>query len=144
MAERVSGGGFESFEHTADVGLRVWGSSLTELFEQAAAGLMDLMLDTDTVDAARTMSISALAHEPEELLVAWLEEILFAFEADAFAPATARVVSLGNGEVRGELSGEDFNPRRNEVRQVIKAVTYHDLTIKKVMGTYEVRIVFDV
>ena len=81
---------------------------------------------------------------PEELLVGWLEEILFAFEVDGFVPAAARVESLGDGEVVGELRGEDLDPRRHELRHAVKAVTYHDLAIKRVAGGYEVHIVFDV
>lgn len=136
--------GYETFEHTADVGLAVRGQSLQDLFEQAAAGFIDLMLDAETVSPTRTINITARAEQPEELLVAWLEEILFAFDAEAFAPAAARVESLGQGEVRGQLSGEDFDPQRHEVRLAVKAVTFHDLAIRNVGGRYEVKIVFDV
>lgn len=145
MSAQASGrGGYETFEHTADVGLKVWGASLKELFEQAAAGFIDVMLDPRTVRPERSVSIAATGEEPEELLVGWLEEILFAFEARGFAPATAHVKSLGEGELRGELLGEDLDLQRHELRQPVKAVTYHDLTIKRRGDLYEVRIVFDV
>ncbi len=136
--------GYSTFEHTADVGLEVRGTSLTDLFEQAAAGFIDLMFDTRTIRPVRTVPIAVLAEEPEELLVGWLEEILFAFDANGFAAAEARVASLGGGEVKGHLVGEDFDPRRHEVRMAVKAVTYHNLAIGKVGESYEVKIVFDV
>ncbi len=138
--------GYETFEHTADVGIEVRGRDLRDLLEQAAAGLIALLVDPATVDPADTRGIEAEAEaqEPEELLVAWLSEILYAFDAEGFAPAAARVESLEEGRVAGGLSGEKLDPERHEVRQPVKAVTYHDLNIREVGDHLEVRIVFDV
>jgi SHS2 domain-containing protein len=145
MADVTSStGGYEFFEHTADVGVRAWGGSLTELFEQAAAGFINAMFDPCTIRRRRVRQVTAAGQSPEELLVAWLEEILFAFDAERFAPAAASVASIEGGEVRGELWGEDFDPSRHRVRQAVKAVTYSDLRIEKRGDLYEVRIVFDV
>ncbi|MHC5034645.1 MAG: archease [Planctomycetota bacterium] len=138
------GSGYETFEHTADVGLKVRGATLRDLFEQAAAGFINVMFDTGTINCVRTMSISARGGDPEELLVAWLEEILFAVEADGFAPAAVRVTKLGPTEVAGELTGEDFDPERHHLSCAVKAVTYHDLKIRRTNGACEVSIVFDV
>ena len=136
--------GFEPVEHTADVGIRARGTSLSDLFEQAARGMIGLMLDPQRVRPASTRAISARAEQPDELLVAWLSEILFAFDGLGFAPASASVKLLGPHDVSGELSGEDFDPKRHRPRHGIKAVTYHDLAIKKVGDLYEVTIIFDV
>jgi SHS2 domain-containing protein len=136
--------GYEAFEHTADVGLRVWAETLAGLFEQAAAGFINLMLDPRSVERRRSVPVSLEAEEPEELLVAWLEEILFCLEARGLAPAEARVSSLSGNALRGELVGEDFDPKRHAVRQVVKAVTYHNLEVRRVGDGYEVRVIFDV
>jgi SHS2 domain-containing protein len=136
--------GYETIAHTADVGLRVRARSLPELFEQAALGLVSLMLDARTVRPVSVRAVRASAQEPEELLVAWLSEILFLFDTERFAPASVRVGSLGEGTVTGELRGEQFDRRRHRRRHVVKAVTYHDLTIRKVEDVYEVQIIFDV
>ena len=137
-------GGYESFEHTSDVGLRVWGRDLRELFEQAAEGLIDLLIDCDSVRVQRTLSISVRGEDPEDLLYAWLDEILYAFGVHQFAPASAHVGTLEGGRLTGELRGEEFDPTRHELRHGIKAVTYHDLAVQKKGDLYEVRIVFDV
>jgi SHS2 domain-containing protein len=140
----MSTGGFEAFEHTADVGLRVWGGGLVELFEQAAAGFIDLMVDPSTVRPAERRSIEVEAEETEELLVAWLAEILFAFDAEGFAPHSAEVERLEPGRLRGAIRGEPLDPARHELRQAVKAVTYHDLQVRRTDQGYEVRVVFDV
>jgi len=137
-------GGHETFEHTADVGVRVWGRTLEELFEQAAAGLIETMIDPSSVRERDRVSVSAEGPGSEDLLVAWLEEVLFAFEGRGFAPAAARVERMVEGRLEGTLSGEAFDRRRHRVRSEVKAVTYHDLVIKGTPQGLEVRIIFDV
>ena len=137
-------GGYESFEHTSDLGLKVRGRDLVDLFEQAAAGFIGLIIDPETVRPARSLTIRTSAEEPEELLVAWLQEILFAFEAEGFAPASARVDALGETDVTGHLMGEELELERHRLRHPVKAVTYHNLAIRVVKGLYEVSLVFDV
>ena len=145
MATGAEGeGGFEPFEHTADVGLRVWAPTPAELFEQAAAGLAALMFDTATVRPQRSIGIAAEGEEPEDLLVAWLGEVVFAYEVEGFVPGAAKVTALEHGRAEGRLTGEPFDPARHERRHSIKAVTYHDLEIQRTGDGYEVSIVFDV
>ncbi|NLW51542.1 MAG: archease [Candidatus Brocadiaceae bacterium] len=136
--------GYESLDHTADLALRVWAPSLRELIEQASAGFIGLMVDPETVEPEREAALAVTGEAPEELLVGWLNEILFAFDAEGLAPVRAVVDAVGAGEVRGRLFGQDFDPLRHEVRNVIKAVTYHDLVVRPSAGRLEVSIVFDV
>ncbi len=136
--------GHDTFEHTADIGIEAWGPGLEALFEEAAGALAEAMLIVDTVEETDTLSMAAQGEEPEELLIAWLEEVLFAFEGQDFAPVRARVDSLADGEVAGTLFGEPFDPTRHAVSAVVKAVTYHGLSIERHNGQHRVRIVLDV
>ncbi|MFW6188961.1 MAG: archease [Planctomycetota bacterium] len=140
----LDSGGYEEIEHTADIGLRVWAEDLPGVFERAAEGFIGLLLDPETVEPERTVQISADGADAEELLVGWLEDILFAFDARRFAPAGAEVTSFSETEMTGRLAGQGFDPDRHETRNAIKAVTYHDLKIEKSDRGYEVRIFFDV
>ena len=135
---------FEELEHPADLRLLVRGESLKELFENAARGMLELMLDLSTVTDADSKEMEAEGGDDESLLVDWLESILFAFDAEDFAPARVRVSELADGNVTGSVAGEHYDPERHDARADIKAVTWHDLEIKRVGGRYEVTIVFDV
>jgi SHS2 domain-containing protein len=132
--ERALGGtaqsGYETFDHTADVGLLVRGRDMEDLFVQAAAGLIALLFGAGPVQ--------------EELLVAWLEEILMAFELEGLAIAGVDGVRLGRGVVTGELAGEPFDAARHELCTHVKAVTYHDLVVRRSACGCEVRLVLDV
>ena len=120
------------------------GGSLAELLANAGRGMAQLMVDPATVNARESRGIEARGDDEESLLVAWLQEILFAFDADRFAPRDVTLDSLDGLRARGTIAGEPLNTARHEVRNLIKAVTWHDLEIKKTAGTYEVVIVFDV
>jgi SHS2 domain-containing protein len=136
--------GHGTFEHTADVGIDAWGPGLEALFEEAAAALMDAILDTGSVEETDTLTVSAEGKEPEELLVEWLEEVLYAFEVREFATGRARVDSLEDKRVEGTLFGEPFDPERHPTSSAVKAVTYHDLRIEQEDGQRRARIVLDV
>jgi len=146
--ERTLGGtaqsGYETFDHTADVGLLVRGRDMEDLFARAAAGLIELLFGAGPVQARTTRTVRAEGAGPEELLVAWLEEILMAFELEGLAIAGVYDVRLGRGVVTGELAGEPFDPARHELCTHVKAVTYHDLAVRSSAHGCEVRLVLDV
>jgi len=135
---------YEEFEHPADVGLRVRGSSLADLFRNAARGMMELMLEPGTVAPRDARTITATGDDVEMMLVGWLEEILFAFDADGFAPCEVEVELFEEGRVSGTLRGEPFDETVHEVRNVIKAVTWHGLKVEKQGETWRVNVLFDV
>ena len=135
---------YEPFDHPSDIGLRARGESLEELFENAAQGMIELMVNPAHVEDRGARPIEAEGDDTEGLLVAWLSEILYAFDAERFAPACAEVLSLGDGSVRGRLRGEELSSARHEFRSMIKAVTWHNLKVEKTPAGYQVSIVFDV
>ena len=135
---------YEEFEHTADLGLRARGGTWEDLLANAGRGMIGLMLDPDSVQALHERTVEADADDAEALVVAWLGEILFALDAERFAPAAVEVDVAEEGRVRGRLRGEPLDESRHHVRNVIKAVTWHDLRIVKTEEGYEATVIFDV
>ena len=135
---------YEQFDHDADIGLTVRGGTLQALFENAARGMIDVLLEPGRVRSRRVIDVSAEGDDPEMLLVAWLGEIQYCFEVDHFAPAQVHVDALGEGHVSGRLAGDEFDEARHRVRNPIKAVTYHNLKIEQGDEGFQVSIVFDV
>ena len=143
MPIEANGRGYETFEHTADLGLLVRGKDLRDLFEMAALGLCRTMFGAGVQESAER-PVAEEGEEPEELLVAWLEEIIFAFEAECFIAARGVVDEVGGGGVRGRLVGMTAPPGLQPVEHRVKAVTYHGLAIRHAAGMLEVRVVLDV
>src|SRR5574337_677585 len=136
--------GFELFETTADVGVMAWGETPEELFANAARGMLTLMVDADTVRSTGLLSIEAEGADLPSLLVAWLNELLYRCEADAWAPADVRVASVRDGRVSGALAGEPAEAGRHRFKGVVKAATYHLLECHKDRDRWRARVVFDV
>ena len=135
---------FEEIEHDADVALRVRGKTLERLFVNACGGMIELMLDPRRVKPAYFHEVDVQGDDLEGTLVKWLQEILYVFEVDGFAPCRAEVQSVKSGRVIGRLWGEEFTEGVHELRNLIKAVTWHNLKVEQTDDGYEVTIVFDV
>jgi len=145
MAENErSDAGYEPLEHTADIRIRVWAPDLPAFLRTAAEAMADQILDRATVAQTRAIAVRAEGADREELLVSWLEEVLSAFEIEGLAVGSVEPVEADDNSVSGVLKGEDFDSDKHEVRNVIKAVTWHDLEVRETDRGIEAVIVFDV
>lgn len=138
---------FRHLEHTADLALAVEAASLEELFADSLRGFTDCVTALERVRPQRRYRLAAVAPALDQLLVAWLEEALFAFEVrgEVFRQARARVRRTGEGwSVRGEARGEPWDPERHPFKVAIKAVTYHRLCLEQRGSRWLARVVFDI
>ena len=70
-------------DHLSDMGIEVKASSPGELFENAALGMFSIMYDLKDVEAKEKVEVSVKGKKGtdiEELLVSWLEKLLYIFE----------------------------------------------------------------
>jgi SHS2 domain-containing protein len=134
---------YEVLDHTADTGLRAYGVTLYELFENAAWGMFDLMFSLDEFSPIRDVPVVATGDTHEELLFNWLSELLYHSEALDLAFCYFTVDRLEEGGVQGSAGGVPIATA--ELRgPPIKAVTYHDLVVVQNPGTWWARVIFDV
>lgn len=134
---------FETFDHTADIGLVARGATPEELFANAALGLVDLMVDPKDLREETRLELSVSAQDREALLVTWLNELLYLLDAQGFVPRRSRILSMSQTELTAELRGERIDRSRHHVRHMVKAVTYHDLQITHSDGLWEARVIVD-
>jgi protein archease len=137
--------GFELFEHTADVGIRAWGSSEKAVFEEAAKAMFSLVCDPQTVGSKETLSLSveSPSADHELLLVAWLNELLYLFEAQRMLFSDFRVLELGESDLKAEVAGEALGPH-HAVCGGVKAATYHGLRLAPTSDGWEAEVILDV
>jgi SHS2 domain-containing protein len=142
---------FETFDHTADVGLIARGATLPELFQNAALGLSSLLVDPVSAHPCGIRDrVRAEASDLESLLVNWLNEILFLFTVQQMIFVRFDLKSLiepssdRKGSVEAEGEGELFDPGRHAVLREIKAATFHGLKIARTPAGWEARVVLDV
>lgn len=131
--------GYREIEHTADWELEVWGPDLPALFEQAARGMYALKGNHLEPQGGVERDLQLHAPDPESLLVAFLAELLFLEEVEGLG-FDSFDLHLEPASLSARMSGA---PVRSPGKD-IKAVTYHNLAIRKTDRGLEVNIVFDV
>ena len=127
-------------EHTADWALRVWAPTLTELFVDAARGMYELAGAKPSPNLTEHRRVELSAEDYESLLVAWLQELLYYTESEGLVFGDFKVELLDPPQLKAEVAGE----KAERLDKVIKAVTYHNLNIRRTNEGYETTIVFDV
>ena len=135
---------YEPFDHTADIGVRVHADNLTQLFEHAAFALMDTMVGVDRIRPATERFLEVAGDDLEELMVNWLSELLYQFEAEQWLFAAFEVMEVSPPRLTAKVRGERYDEQRHPVAADIKAVTYHQLKVAEVNGRWETEIIFDV
>jgi SHS2 domain-containing protein len=135
------GAGHEILEHTADLGIRAWGPSAEAAFEQAARGLIEL-LDVESSGEGSARPIRISSDDLAALLVDFLNELVFLAETEDLAVAGITVTRLADTELEAELSVAAREHRSEGV--VVKAATYHQLSVDRGPDRTEVRVFLDV
>jgi SHS2 domain-containing protein len=136
--------GFEIFAVTADKGIRAWGPDRPNVFRQAALGLWSLMVDPATVKCRSGVPLTVEAEDHEALLVAWLNDLLYLYEAKGFIGGDCAVLSQTETRLVAEVRGETMDGARHVVLSHVKAVTYHQLHLGPTASGWEARVVVDV
>jgi SHS2 domain-containing protein len=136
--------GFTILDHPADLGIEAFGKTLAEAFEQAAVGLMSIILDLSRIKPKESRRILLRSSDSESLLVRWLGEVLYLYDGEHFVSARFRVNELSLGRLTAEIYGERFDARRHETRMDVKAVTYHQLEVHQDEERSWVRVFLDV
>jgi SHS2 domain-containing protein len=123
------------------VGLRIWAPDLSGLFEEAALGLIALMGEP-TGEITRREELKVEAPDGVALLVDWLSEVLFLFDARDFVPHAVHC-DVSQWRVGASLEGGDAEAF-DQGGAAVKAVTYHDAKLERTPTGYEARVYLDV
>lgn len=135
--------GFEITDHTSDVGIVAYGKSLEEVFVNAALGTFSLVADLGAVAETIERSIEVDAMNREELLVAWLNELLYLFDAERLIFRRFQITGLEEEKLSATAWGEEIDPSRHNLQTQVKAATYHQLKLEKPNG-FRAQVILDV
>ena len=134
---------FEILEHTADIGIIAYGADTREAYANAARGMFSLITDFSDVEELESREIEVESGDPEGLLVAWLNELIFLFDTDNLLITRSDITLLSNTALKATVYGEKADLSRHTVKMGIKAATYHMLEIKRNDGIRAI-VLFDV
>lgn len=133
---------YRYIEHTADLGIEVFGSTLTELFVNIGRAIFKTQIK-GTIQAREQITVEITSETIEDLFIDWCRELLYHFSVRGFIPKKYNL-SLENMSLVARLSGDVYDPKRHKTRLEIKNPTYHNLQIEKTEAGYQATIIFDV
>jgi SHS2 domain-containing protein len=128
--------------HTADTGIEAWAPDQAALFEECAAAMFALVYRHAKPPPKPDIPVEASGDTTEELLVAWLSELLYIAEVDDLVLCGVVVDTLQPGAVQGRTAGVPGSGVALS-GPPIKAVTYHGLEVAH-DGSWHARVIFDV
>lgn len=143
----MSDRGHDFTDHTADWACEIWAPSLPELLAEAGRAFTDTLTSVGTVrprDSART---SVTAASAPDLLVEWLQELLYLFETTGLLAAEVRAevhAADTSLTLEAEILGEPFDPDRHPLKTLVKGVTYHRLAVLGGADGWRARVIFDI
>lgn len=133
---------FEFLEHTADIKFRAYGKTISEMFENSALAITNIM-SKDKVKPKISKTIKIEGENIESLMYTFLEEILFLVDTEDFLVASCKVkVDEKNNKLEAKIKGDDIKKYKTGLD--VKAVTYNEMFVKKERKEWVVQIVVDV
>jgi SHS2 domain-containing protein len=136
--------GYELLDHTGDIGIKVWADDVKGIFQEAARALFDIITDLEKVEKRLERVVAVEGSGQEELMVAWLSELLYLHEVEELLFCDFTIWEIQGGSVQGVARGERFQEGRHCIKTAVKAVTYHGLEIRERDGRWHAQVIFDI
>src|SRR5512136_1750067 len=96
---------YRVFDHTADLGVEVYGATVKELFANAAFAVFDMLTDLYRVHAIEERNITVEGESWEDLLVNYLREVLYLFNGEGFLLKEISIMEIDPLHLKGKVSG---------------------------------------
>jgi SHS2 domain-containing protein len=119
---------WELLPHQADIGVRGFGNSKEEAFEQAAMALTAVITEPTSVAAKELVEVACEAPDDELLLVNWLNALVYEMATRKMLFGRFRVLLEGTA-LRGQAWGEAIDVDRHELAVEVKGATCTDLRV---------------
>lgn len=132
---------FRLLEHTADMGIEAQAASCEELFVQAAKGLLAVLAGSaESMGPVRDIRLEVSAGDVEELLVVWLNELLYLIQAKGLWLQNIQLVGMQSDHLEAKLL---VMPLTGQPQREVKAATYHHLMVSCRQGLWRARVYLD-
>jgi len=135
---------FEFLDHPADIGFRAYGRSLEELFANCALAVVSIIMDPSKIVSRERISLVVEGSGYETLLVNWLNEVLYYIDSKRMTFKEFEIPSLTESRIDAIAVGEARDAGRHPPKVVVKAVTYHQLSLRQTDGRWVAEVYVDV
>jgi SHS2 domain-containing protein len=134
---------FEILDHTADIGLVIYGEDLKALFENAGEAFFHLITDLRKVKRRIERRVDIGGESLDRLMVDWLSELLYLHDTENLLFKGFNVESVGGDGLKAMVKGEPFREGVHVIKTEVKAVTYHQIEVRENNGRWRAQIIID-
>ena len=134
------------YDITADAGIKVIGNSLNELICNAILATVNEMVELKNIKPKEEFIIEITSLGFPYSLADIINKVLYVFEVKKTIPVKCKVIEISKDgkSIKLLLKGEKYNPQKHGRKLLIKAATYHKLSLKKEEDKYKAQIIFDI
>ena len=141
-------GTYRFIDHDSDIAVEVNGSSLEELFSASAKAWKEVTVAKSIVSNKDSNQINLEQPTSEELLVSFLDELNYLFHTKKWVTGSVEAIWISEEDkiwtLSAKLKGEPFSSLKHKTGSEIKAITFHQVNIKKSGIYFSTRLVFDI
>jgi len=135
---------FETFDHTADLGLRVRAADLNTLFAEAGEALIAVLVEDPTsIEPREQMELRIEGSDRAYLLFDWLKELLYLFDGEQKLFRRFEV-QVADDMLTAKAWGEPLDRARHQLSHEVKAITYHGLKVAQESGEWVAEVIVDI
>ncbi len=136
--------GWEHFSHGSDIGVRGFGRTVEEAFEQAALALTAVVADVSKIEQRESAEVHCEGPDLELLLVSWLNAIIYEMAVRRMLFSKFRV-AISDRSLIGTLVGERVDSERHQLAVEAKGATVTALRVaREPEGRWVAQCVIDV
>jgi SHS2 domain-containing protein len=135
---------YRLFDHTADLGVEIFGRTREDLFVHAALAIVGLTTDAKRIKPDLEKRFSVEGADQTDLFINYLREVLYLINGEGFLPREVTINEIHTRRLTATLRGEYFNTRKHRINKEIKAVTYHQASVEETEKGWKGRVIFDV
>ena len=135
---------YKLIDHTADFGIEVTGEDQKTLFINAALAMFDVIANTSGLKGESEFDLRIQGSDRCDLMVNWLRELLYLWNGKEMLIKEASILFISEKKLTAVLKYDRFNPDIHEIKNEIKAVTYHQIKVEQTIERWKANVIFDV
>jgi SHS2 domain-containing protein len=135
---------FRLFDHTADLGVEIFGHTREDLFVHAVLAIVELTTDAKRIAPDLEKRFTVEGADQTDLFINYLREVLYLINGEGFLPRGVSIDEFHSRRLTATLRGEYFNTKKHRINKEIKAVTYHQAAVTETEKGWKGRVIFDV
>ena len=128
---------------SSELAIKVFGKSQAELFANSAYALFDLMTDVEKVEVRDQLPLVVEGVDRDDLMVNWIRELLYLYQGSGYVLKEFKVLEAKETYVRGEVSGEKYDPDRHEMQREFRSVVHDKSRMEKTGDQWTAQVIFE-